>query len=201
MTLSYKRDYTITEDSMSIITFSHDRKTYKICNYLYAKQFFRSPWKFEASKVVKHKDGDYYFHLTYHKNFQTKKIEEAWTVMGIDLGINFLAVASTTDKKCKSFAGGEIKNKRNAYKNMRARLQFKRILSAKKTIKHLAGKEKRLMTDVNHCISKEIVKFAVENGVSVIGLEDLTGIRNRTNNNLRKKQKYLHNSWAFYHLQ
>ena len=33
------------------------------------------------------------------------------------------------------------------------------------------------MTDVNHCISKEIVKFAVENGVSVIGLEDLTGIK------------------------
>jgi hypothetical protein len=31
--------------------------------------------------------------------------------MGIDLGINFLAVASTTDKKCKFFAGGEIKTK------------------------------------------------------------------------------------------
>src|SRR5208283_5761826 len=147
MTLSYKRDYTITEDSMSIITFSHDRKTYKICNYPYAKQFFRSPWKFEASKVVKHKDGDYYFHLTYHKNFQTKKIEEAWTVMGIDLGINFLAVASTTDKKCKSFAGGEIKNKRNVYRNMRARLQSKGTLSAKRMIKHLAGKEKRLMNN------------------------------------------------------
>jgi hypothetical protein len=84
MTLSYKRDYTITEDSVSITTFSHGKKTYKICNYPYAKQFFWSPWKFEASKVVKHKDGDYYFHLTYHKNFQTKKIEEAWTFTGID---------------------------------------------------------------------------------------------------------------------
>jgi IS605 OrfB family transposase len=84
---------------------------------------------------------------------------------------------------------------------MRTRLQSKGILSAKRTIKHLAGKEKRLMTDVNHCISKAIVKFAVENDVSVIGLEDLTGIRDRTNNNLRKKQKYLHNSWAFYQLQ
>ena len=68
-------------------------------------------------------------------------------------------------------------------------------------IKHLAGKEKRLMNNTNHCISKAILKFAVENGVSVIGLEDLTGIRNRTNNNLRKKQKYLHNSWAFYRVQ
>ena len=40
MTLSYKRDYTITEDSVSITTFSHGRKTYKIYNYPYAKNFF-----------------------------------------------------------------------------------------------------------------------------------------------------------------
>jgi IS605 OrfB family transposase len=84
---------------------------------------------------------------------------------------------------------------------MRARLQSKGTLSAKRMIKHLAGKEKRLMKDVNHYVSKAIIRFAVENGVSVIGLEDLTGIRDRTNNNLRKKQKYLHNNWAFYQLQ
>jgi hypothetical protein len=38
-------------------------------------------------------------------------------------------------------------------------------------IKHLAGKEKCLTTEVNHCISKTVVKFAVENGVSVVGLK------------------------------
>jgi len=140
MTLSYKRDYTITEDSVSITTFSHGRKTYKICNYPYAKQFFRSPWKFEASKVVKHKDGDYYFHLTVSQELPDKKIEEASTFMGIDLGINFLAVAFTTDKKCKFFAGGEIKDKRNVYKNLRARLQSKGTLSAKRMIKTFSWK-------------------------------------------------------------
>jgi hypothetical protein len=40
------------------------------------------------------------------------------------------------------------------------------------------------MTDVNHCISKTIVKFAIENGVSVIGLEDLIRIRDRINSDL-----------------
>jgi len=58
---------------MSITTFSHGRKIYKIYKYPYAKQFFQFPWKFEASKVVIHKDGDYYFHLTYHKNSQIRK--------------------------------------------------------------------------------------------------------------------------------
>ena len=43
-------------------------------------------------------------------------------------------------------------------------------MSAKRMIKHLAGKEKRLMKDVNHYVSKAIIRFAVENGVSVIGL-------------------------------
>jgi putative transposase len=37
--------------------------------------------------------------------------------------------------------------------------------------KPLSGKDKHLITDLIHCISKLIVKFAVENGVSVIGLK------------------------------
>ena len=150
---------------------------------------------------MKHKDDDYYFHFTVSQELPDKKIEEASTSMGIDLGINFLAVDSTTYKKCKFFAGGEIKNKRNVYNNMRANLLSTGTLSAKRMIKNLAGKEKLLMNNINHYISKAIVKFAVENGVYVMDLENLTGIRDRTNNNLRKKQKYLHNSWAFYQLQ
>lgn len=201
MTLSYKRDYDITENTVSITTFSHGRKTYRIQNYPYAMQFFREPWKFSASKVVKHKDGTYYFHLTVSQEIPDKKIEDASTFMGIDVGMNYLAVASTTDKKCKYFAGGEIKNHRNVYKNMRARLQSKGTLSAKRVMKRLSGKEKRLMKDVNHCISKAIVNYAVENGVSVIGFEDLTGIRSRTEHKVKKKYRYHHSSWAFRQLQ
>jgi putative transposase len=201
MTFSYKRDYDITENTVSITTFSHGRKTYKIQNYPYALQFFREPWKFAASKVVKHKDGTYYFHLTVSQEIPNKKIEDASTFMGIDVGMNYLAVASTTDRKCKFFAGGEIKNQRNIYKNMRARLQSKGTLSAKRVMKNISGKEKRLMTDVNHCISKSIVKFAVENNVSVIGFEDLTGIKTRTEYKVKKKDRYNHSSWAFRQLQ
>jgi IS605 OrfB family transposase len=201
MTLSYKRDYTITEDSVSITTFSSGRKTYQIQNYDYAKQYFKEPWKFAASEVVKHDNGDYYFHLTISQELEDPAIEAASTFMGVDVGINYLAVASTTDKKCKFFAGGEIKNKRNIYSKMRARLQSKGTLSAKRVLKRLAGKEQRFMKDVNHCISKAIVKFAVQENVSVIGLEDLTEVRDRTNGKLHKKQRYLHNSWAFRQLQ
>jgi putative transposase len=201
MTLSYKRDYGITENSVSITTFSHGRKTYRIQNYPYAMQFFKEPWKFSASKVVKHKDGKYYFHLTVSQEIPDLKIEDASTFMGIDVGMNYLAVASTTDKKSKFFAGGEIKNQRNIYKKMRARLQSKGTLSAKRVLKRLSGKEKRLMKDVNHCISKSVVKFAVENNVSVIGFEDLIRIRTDTQYKAKKKNRYHHSSWAFRQLQ
>jgi transposase len=71
---------------------------------------------------VKHKDGDYYFHLTVSQEIPDKKIGETSTIMDVDLDINFLVVASTTDKKFKFFVGGEMKNKRNVYKIMRVRL-------------------------------------------------------------------------------
>lgn len=201
MTLSYKRDYDITENTVSITTFSHGRKTYKIQNYPYALQFFKEPWKFSASKVCKHKDGTYYFHLTVSQQIPDKNIKDASTFMGIDVGMNYLAVASTTDRRCKLFAGGEIKNQRKIYKKMRARLQSKGTSSAKRLLKHLSGKEKRLMKDVNHCISKSIVNFAVENNISVIGFEDLTGIRANTEHKVKKKYRYHHSSWAFRQLQ
>ncbi len=60
MTLSCNRGYKVAEDSVNMTTFSHGRKTYKICNYPYAKQFFLSLLKFEDSKVMKD-NKEYYF--------------------------------------------------------------------------------------------------------------------------------------------
>jgi len=121
--------------------------------------------------------------------------------MGIHLGMNYLAVASTTEKKCKFFAGGHIKYIRNQYMSMRARLQSKGTLSARKMIKHLSDKEKRLMRHVNHMISKQIIKFAIENKVFLIGLEDLKGIRENKVRKVRKDKRYHQSSWTYRQLQ
>jgi putative transposase len=67
--------------------------------------------------------------------------------------------------------------------------------------KQLVGIEKLLMIEVNRCITKAIVKFAIENGIFLIGVENLTWIKDKTNNNIKNKQKYIHNSWAFYRVQ
>jgi IS605 OrfB family transposase len=57
------------------------------------------------------------------------------------------------------------------------------------------------MRDVNHTISKENVKFAIEHDVSVIGPEDLTGIRESTLHKTPRKNRHNHSSWAFRQLQ
>ena len=200
VTFSFQRDYTLTEKELSITTLS-GRKRYPVIMYDHAKQYFDGSWTFNASKLVKHKDG-YYFHLCCEKEVETKPMIESPTFMGIDVGMNWLAVGSTTDKKCKFFGdGGIAKHIRSTYKGMRKRLQAKGTKSAKRVMTRIADKERRLMADINHVISKDIVNFAVQHGVTCIGLEDLTGLRADTVYKCKKVNRYHKSSWSYYQLQ
>jgi len=197
-TFSFGRDFSLDGDEIGLTTLEGRRK-YRFFRYPHMEQYLDGTWKFGASKLVKHQDGTYSFHLCCERETRTREVTESSTFMGVDVGQNFLAVASTTDKKCRFFCGGKAKDLRNIYSTMRKRLQSKGTRSAKRMLKHLSGRERRLMTDMNHRVSREIVRFAVQNKVDVIGLEDLSGIRDRTETS--KKQRYTHHSWTFFELQ
>ena len=204
-TFSFERDFGLSRDTLSITTLAGRRK-YKFINYQYAQRYLDGSWKYLASKLCLHKDGAYFFHLACEKDIPDKNIVDASTFMGVDVGINCLAVASTTDKQCKFFAGGEIKNHRNIRSKERRRLQkaggrYLGTRSSMRTLRKIAGRETRFMTAVNHKVSKDLIEFAVSNCVSVIGMEDLTGIRKRTENKASKEFRYEHSSWAFRQLQ
>ena len=84
----------------------------------------------------------------------------------------------------------------------------------------MSGKEKRFQKHINHEISRQLVNNAVTDK-QAIAIEDLTGIRERTNKKLRnavarlssavqrqngarprsRKDKRLGNNWAFYQLR
>ncbi len=65
----------------------------------------------------------------------------------------------------------------------------------------MSGKEKRFQKHINHQISRQLVNNA-RTSSKAIALEDLTGIRERTNKKPRsKKDKRLGNNWAFYQLR
>lgn len=199
MTLSYKRDFNISGDKVDITTLNTGRKQYQLRNYNYAKSVLCRQWKYAASKVCRHRNGCYYFHLSLERGVALPNLDVAKKFMGVDVGINHIAVAASTVDGSRFFRGGRIKNLRNCYCGMRARLQSKGTLSSKRVLKHLGGKEKRLMRCVNHAVSKELVAFAKEQCVDVIGLEDLKGIRGRTV--VRRGDRYRHSSWAFRELQ
>jgi IS605 OrfB family transposase len=202
-TFSFERDFLFSKDTLSITTLEGRRK-YKLQNYTYAQKYIDGSWRYSASKLCLHRDGSYYFHLSCKKEIPDKRVTEASTFMGIDVGINCLAVASTTDKQCKFFAGGEIKNHRNIRSKERKRLQkaggrYLGTRSSMRILRKIAGRETRFMTAVNHTVSKRLIEFALENDVSAIGMEDLTGIRDRTK--IPKEFRYEHSSWAFRQLQ
>jgi transposase len=100
-TFSFERDFGLSRDTLSITTLA-GRRRYKLLNYQYAQRYLDGSWKYLASKLCLHKNGAYFFHLACEKDIPDKNIVDASTFMGVDVGINFLAVASTTDKNVNS---------------------------------------------------------------------------------------------------
>ncbi|WP_287387941.1 RNA-guided endonuclease InsQ/TnpB family protein [Lachnospira sp.] len=117
-------------------------------------------------------------------------------VMGIDLGIKCPAVSYTSDGNVKFYGNGrKYKYMRRHYKYLRKKLQKAKHIDA---VKRINDKEQRIMRDIDHKISHDIVKTAVAHNVKNIKLERLANIRSTTRTS-RKNNHSLHN-WSFYRL-
>ena len=117
-------------------------------------------------------------------------------VMGVDIGIKCPAVSYISDGNVKFYGNGR-KNKymRRHYKNLRQKLQKSKHPEA---VEHINNKEQRIMKDIDHKISHDIVETAVVHKVKLIKLERLANIRSTTRTS-RKNNHSLHN-WSFYRL-
>lgn len=155
-----------------------------------------------SATLVKHQNG------TYSVNIQVKNdapnLQKSQGVIGVDLGRRDVAVTSVGE----SFSGQQITQIRDRYSRVRASLQKKATEGtrstrrrARKVLQRLSGRERRFQAWVNHNVSKHIVGKAKQSGCS-IAIEDLTGIRERTNEQPRNKtERRRSNSWAFFKLR
>ena len=124
--------------------------------------------------------------------------------LGVDLGRTDIAHTSSGDK----WNGKQITDKRNHYAKTRAILQKKATKGTRSSRRRcrqlqqrLSGKEKRFQSWLNHNISRRLVDQAATSR-QAIAMEDLTGIREGTNQLPRsKKERRLSNNWAFYQLR
>ena len=104
-------------------------------------------------------------------------------VIGVDVGQRYLAVVARLDNGASFFAGKAVRAKADHDARLRKRLQRKGTRDATRRLIVIAGRERRLKQERNHVLSRRIVDGHPH---SLIGLEDLTHIRERTR---RKKGK------------
>jgi putative transposase len=121
-------------------------------------------------------------------------IKEMKNFIGIDLNAtSHCAVMAAPNGKVIKL-GKQASHIHNKYKILRSNLQKHKLY---KKLKQTKNKETNKIKDLNHKISKQIVKFAIHNNCG-IKLEKLTGIRNNKKN--KKSFRYTLNSWSYYQL-
>ncbi|MCA2225304.1 RNA-guided endonuclease InsQ/TnpB family protein [Nonomuraea aurantiaca] len=120
--------------------------------------------------------------------------------LGVDQGVANLAVTSDgavlPGPALPGPVGGNghVRTLRKRRRRQRRRLQRKGTSAARRVLRRLSGREHRMMTDLNHQISKYVVREA-ERTDRGVALEDLQGIRGRVRAH-RFQRRTLHN-WAF----
>ncbi|GCE06012.1 RNA-guided endonuclease InsQ/TnpB family protein [Dictyobacter aurantiacus] len=107
-------------------------------------------------------------------------------VVGVDVGIRYLAVTSTSTGKASFHPGKRTRHQANHYARLRKRLQQKGTRGAKRRLRRIEQRERRLKQQANHCIAQQII---MQHPHALIGLENLTDIRERTKRKKRKRKK------------
>jgi putative transposase len=109
------------------------------------------------------------------------------TVLGIDLGVNSLAVSSTGT----FWQGDEYDHWCREFEKRRGELQQRSTQAAHNALLRLGKREEAWRKQYIHTVANEIVSEAVEHDCDVIAFEDLTGIRERL------PYAKWHHVWAF----
>ncbi len=155
------------------------------------KKYFA--WKVAESLLRIDKKGRCFFLFTFSKEVVATEQNSCSQniVLGIDLGVNNLAVTSDSE----FYNSAKVKQIKRKFKYLRSKLQAKGTRSSKRLLKKLSGRETRWMAWINHNISKDIVSNL--NGNKIV-MENLKGIRKTRRG---KVMNYWISNWSFYQLQ
>ncbi|MGF1542465.1 MAG: RNA-guided endonuclease InsQ/TnpB family protein [Pleurocapsa sp.] len=181
-TLNYKRDYSFVKDKVSLITLSGRIKV-NYSGYSKHLELIKKSAKIGAAKIW-YDQGKKNYYLLVSLNLEVPEIkpEDIKQIKGVDVGQRYLAVATNPQNQTQFFSGKQVRHKANKYHKARKTLQQKGTRSAKRRLISLSGRERRFTADVNHSISARIVSAS-----TLIGLENLKHIRQRTNRPSNKK--------------
>ncbi|MEH2026942.1 RNA-guided endonuclease InsQ/TnpB family protein [Nostoc sp.] len=176
VTLNYQRDYSFKADQCVSIGTLNGRIVVPYEGWNKHLDLIKTCPIIGAAKIVYQRSSKtYYLMVSLEIELPDISPTTITRVSGIDVGMRYLAVETDLKNKSAFYSGKASRHKANQYQKARKTLQRKDTRSAKRRLIALSGRERRFIADVNHQISKEIAKPN-----SLIGLENLTGIRDRT---------------------
>ncbi|WP_158059562.1 RNA-guided endonuclease InsQ/TnpB family protein [Halorussus halophilus] len=141
-------------------------------------------------------DDEFYFHITTRKydvegddggDVEVPADTEHQTVLGIDLGVNSLAVSSTG----RFWHGDDYDHWCREFEKRRGEMQQRGTQAAHNALLRLGKREEAWRKQYIHTVANEVVTEALEHDCNVIVFEDLTDIRERL------PQAKWHHVWAF----
>ena len=153
--------------------------------------------KLGSLKLCKSIQGIWYALISVSMDVPDADNVKGW--IGVDRGQNNIAVAALPKSFGKFWKGGRVKGLRRQFQRTRKQLQKAKQI---KEVKRVEQREKRIITHINHVISKELVQFAKDFGMG-LRFEDLSGIRRTSKQRQKSKSDAGNNrdSWAFYQLE
>ena len=146
-------------------------------------------WEYTES-TLHYENGEWYLHLGYRKEKPDDPIgstTQNGTVLGVDLGVNQIAVTSTA----RFFSAGKLNHARREFEKTRGGLQECGTQSAHRTLQQVSGREDEYVKHVLHSVANGIVEEAIEHNCDGIIFEKLDGFRDRL------PEADWHSIWAF----
>ena len=142
------RCFTMKNETVSVSTVE-GRKRYRI-----APIPGYEDWSCESA-TLKISKGRVFLHCQYEIEPPPVKEWKESDVLGVDRGIkNIVACSDNTIINSK-----HLRNVKGKYQHVKAELQSKGTRSARRRFNTVSGKERRFVRDVNHCISKQLIKI------------------------------------------
>ena len=142
------------------------------------------------AKVIR-KGNEWFVYITVEKEVEERNPK---SVLAVDLGIRWIATTVSLNNPKPKFYGKELRRVKGHYFYLRRSLALKKAYRAIKKIGH---KERRVVNDILHKVSRAIVNEALEDDAMIV-LGNLKGIRRKSKS--RAFNRKLNSGFPYYRL-
>jgi putative transposase len=184
---NYRHDYTFKSGNRVSVRTLHGRIIMPYHGYERHESLIRHGAVIRGAKLwfdKRHKQ--FYLLVSLEREIADPEPEVQCSVVGVDVGQRYLATTATLKNKSWFFSGKAVRAKADHYARLQKRLQRKGTRSAKRRMIAMSGRERRFKLEIDHVIAKTIVDAHPH---ALIGLENLTGIRERNPRCKRRRKE------------